>query len=145
MRHSMERSMEHSMGPIGASVSGAYWAQHVLGTSNASHRMLAGGSSLWCWVGEVGTKQVMAIAQSPPSTPRCCWLILLSTALLVHLFLLRCTYLCMYSLTYLPMHLPIWPGTYMHICVYAPTLYLPGYFWTYVPEYLCNNLGIKAP
>ena len=30
------------MGPIGASVSGAYWAQHVLGTSNASHRMLAG-------------------------------------------------------------------------------------------------------
>ena len=38
----------HSMG---ASVSGAYWAQHVLGTSNASHRMLAGVCRLRCWVG----------------------------------------------------------------------------------------------
>ena len=69
------------MGPIGASVSGAYWAQHVLGTSNASHRMLAGGSRLWCWAGgRCSPKQVMAIAQSPPSsTLRWLFILLLCT------------------------------------------------------------------
>ena len=86
----------HSMG---ASVSGAYWAQHVLGTSNASHRMLAGGSRL-CFLVGVLAQTGDGIAQSPPSTPRIACSSF-SYAYLMHLP----TFVLATSCTYLPTNL----------------------------------------
>ena len=113
----------HSMG---ASVSGAYWAQHVLGTSNASHRMLAGVCRLRCWVGVLAqtgdgcctiTSIHSSLAGSSSSS-----LPLFHAYLCIHLGT-KCTFLPAYlgtlcsnlkvpnESTHIPTHLPTYPPT----------------------------------